>query len=642
MKDEGIAVPEELKFSKYRATFDIEVYYPHGANLPDKGEKLEFTQEHHLLSVSVASNVHDFQAPKCFVVKEDEKKKECIEEFIHYLQDIASKAQELELARYADLLRSIEETLCSPPSQPSHEEKEEEMGESTGYDDDTEEEEDEDFIDDEEKEEEEDLSWYRRIDKEREDDDQEMPKVEEKEPPTTSRRKIHLLLSQLEEYISELIVVGFNSGKYDLNVLKDILIPHLVHTKGIRFTAKRGHAYLVLKTGSLKFLDIANFLAPGTSYAGFLKAYDCAEEKGFFPYEYMDSLERLNETHLPPREAFNSWLKKQKMKEEEYAICEKIWKDNNMKTLLDFLIWYNNRDVVPFLEALEKMCQFWRTKGIDMLKEVISLPALAFKFEMSFLKEQGLHLSGFQTKELYDLFHKNMVGGPAIIFHRYAEANKTTIRGNPQKPVKSIIGYDANALYLWALTQPMPVGLYTHWNLSQHQLIPDKSWRMADEWLAWVGFTQGVTLRTRLNNTEKRLGDRQFRVDGYDAVNNTVYEFLGCYWHGCPSCYKRGDEMNHTLKKTHGDVLEETRLRSKYLESLPNVSRLVQCWECEWLDRKKGTEAQSIESFLNNHFPGRNEKKNPSIIHPPTSARRILLWGGGSGYSRPRGQERLF
>ena len=42
---------------------------------------------------------------------------------------------------------------------------------------------------------------------------------------------------------TELVVVGFNSGKYDLNVLKDILIPHLVHCLGIDLTIKRHHAH---------------------------------------------------------------------------------------------------------------------------------------------------------------------------------------------------------------------------------------------------------------------------------------------------------------------------------------------------------------------------------------------------------------
>ncbi len=39
-------------------------------------------------------------------------------------------------------------------------------------------------------------------------------------------------------------------------------------------------------------------------------------------------------------------------------ICINAWKDNNMKTFKDFLEWYNNLDVLPFIEAVEKIENF--------------------------------------------------------------------------------------------------------------------------------------------------------------------------------------------------------------------------------------------------------------------------------------------
>ncbi|KAG3026276.1 hypothetical protein PC121_g24666 [Phytophthora cactorum] len=53
----------------------------------------------------------------------------------------------------------------------------------------------------------------------------------------------------------------------------------------------------------------------------------------------------------------------------------------------------------------------------------------------------------------------NIAGGPSIIFNRYAKRNETTIRGG--KLCKKVIGYDANALYLWALGGDMPCGRLT-------------------------------------------------------------------------------------------------------------------------------------------------------------------------------------
>ena len=58
------------------------------------------------------------------------------------------------------------------------------------------------------------------------------------------------------------------------------------------------------------------------------------------------------------------------------------------------------------------------------------------------------------------MFKENIVGGPSIIFNRYHEAGKTL--NNPNKPCQKIIGYDigydGNALYLWAIGQNFSAG----------------------------------------------------------------------------------------------------------------------------------------------------------------------------------------
>ncbi len=621
IQDEGITVDEELKYSRYRATFDIEVFYPHDStNLPEKRPKLEYTAEHHLLSISVASNVPGYESPRCFIVEgEGEvKARKTVERFVTYLEDIAQEAARLELTRFSPLFSTIEETLCLGGIESSLHLSQAKW-ESTGYDNDDDDSESEgeptdfdwEFIDDSENVES-DRSFHRQINQAFEDQggSEEYSRTTPKTHlPTRQQKKANQIMSDLRHHISELPVVGFNSGKYDLNVLKNVLIPLLVQTQGVKFCVKRHHAYLALKSGTLKFLDISNFLAAGTSYTQFLKAYNCEVEKGFFPYEYVDSLNKLEESQLPPHSAFYSWLRNSNISSEEYQTCQDAWMREGMQTMRDFLVWYNNLDVTPFLEALDKMCGFWQEHGIDMLKEAISLPGLAFKFEMGFLKQQGIHLSSFHDEQTYQLFKNNMVGGPAIIFKRYAEVNKTFIRGNPAKPVSKIVGFDANALYLWALTQPMPVGLYTTWTPSQDGLVPHKTWRAADEWLAWIGHQYGVTsLKTRLDEGEKRLGPNQLPVDGYDEKTKTVFEFNGCYWHGCLTCFDP-DDINERCGKTYGELLSDTRTKIEYLESLPNVSQVVQCWECRWTADKRGPEADEIESFLNQHFPGRGEKR---------------------------------
>ena len=67
----------------------------------------------------------------------------------------------------------------------------------------------------------------------------------------TSDNKV---LSQLEEklnaYIQELPVLGFNSGKYDLNASKEFLFPYLIKHQPIKFTVKRNNNHMCIKTDS--------------------------------------------------------------------------------------------------------------------------------------------------------------------------------------------------------------------------------------------------------------------------------------------------------------------------------------------------------------------------------------------------------
>ena len=45
--------------------------------------------------------------------------------------------------------------------------------------------------------------------------------------------------------------------------------------------------------------------------------------------------------------------------EENYQYWLDIWKQEKMCTFKDFLRWYNNKDVVPKLEAMRKMLAFY-------------------------------------------------------------------------------------------------------------------------------------------------------------------------------------------------------------------------------------------------------------------------------------------
>ena len=65
------------------------------------------------------------------------------------------------------------------------------------------------------------------------------------------------------------------------------------------------------------------------------------------------------------------------------------------------------------------------------------------------------------NRELYSLVRANLVGGPSIVFHRYHEAGLTRLRsvkhGKTAKLCHSVLGVDANALYLYCMMLDMPM-----------------------------------------------------------------------------------------------------------------------------------------------------------------------------------------
>ena len=171
---------------------------------------------------------------------------------------------------------------------------------------------------------------------------------------------------------------------------------------------KRNNNFMSIKTKAWKVLDITNYMAPGFSYSQYLKAYECTEKKRFFLYKWMTSLEKLNISQLPPHETFYSTLKNGNISLEEYQLCQKVWVDNNMTPMKEFLTWYNNKDVEPLLEAIDKMYRYYQNQNADMFKDGISVPGLTLKYMFQDLPDY-FTIPDEKNKDLYQLYKNNIV-----------------------------------------------------------------------------------------------------------------------------------------------------------------------------------------------------------------------------------------
>ena len=420
---------------------------------------------------------------------------------------------------------------------------------------------------------------------------------------------------QLDKYCSEIPILGFNSAKYDLNLIHTKLAAMLDicdNDKG--FVVKRNNAYISISNGNFKFLDITQYLPPGTSYAKFLKTFKVNENKGYFFYEWLDSEEKLEYTHLPPIEAFYSSLKRcnilelertifdrlcreglseeqalQKMgleeipktKEENYEFCKQVWEENQMETVRDWLELYNNGDVRGFVVAVQKLQEFYFMKEIDVFKDSISVPGVARKMIFRAGKSAGVTFSLFNKKneDLYYKLKNNIVGGPSIIFNRRQIAGETFIRNNPEKLCQKILGFDANALYLYCIGQDMPVGPYIR-RFENTNFKPERSlsYNKMFDWMDWLNETENHEIQHKLNSgVERRVGP--FFADGYDPNTNTIFEFDGCYYHG-HQCWLTERVTSEKWIQIQPALKKQTEKRRTFLKN--EGYNIISIWECEY------------------------------------------------------------
>ena len=128
------------------------------------------------------------------------------------------------------------------------------------------------------------------------------------------------LQESLERYCNVSPVFGFNSAKYDLILIKSYLLPILVNEQDIEPTViKKANQFISFNFGDVQLLDIINFLGGATSLDSFLKAYKTSETKIFFHYERFDHPDKIQNSELPPYDAFYSKLRSFNPLEAEYT-----------------------------------------------------------------------------------------------------------------------------------------------------------------------------------------------------------------------------------------------------------------------------------------------------------------------------------
>ena len=285
-------------------------------------------------------------------------------------------------------------------------------------------------------------------------------------------KSISVFFHNLSGYDSHLFIkhLGSPDKKERIDCIPNNEERYISFSKTIKtgqYTNKKGETkdktFKIVFKDSLKFMatsleTLVNNL-PKDAFINLNKYFTIEEaellkQKGFFPYEYMGSVEKLNETEPPTKDVFYSKLKGKGISNKNYKHVLNIWNTFKMKKLLEYLELYNVTDVLLLADVFENFRDLClKIYELDPV-HYFTAPGLAWD---ACLKLTSIELELLSDIDMLLMFEKGIRGGISVISNRYGEANNKYMRKyNKNKPSKYLMYMDANNLYGCAMSMKLP------------------------------------------------------------------------------------------------------------------------------------------------------------------------------------------
>ena len=283
---------------------------------------------------------------------------------------------------------------------------------------------------------------------------------------------ISVFFHNLSGYDSHLFIkkLGSPDKKENIDCIPNNEEKYISFSKTIKtgqYTNKKGEikdkTFKIVFKDSLKFMSsslgaLVNNL-PKDAFKNISKYYtpeqvELIKQKGFYPYEYMDSEEKFKDTKLPPREAFYSKLSGRGISEKDYKHAWNVWNTFKMKTFKDYHELYNETDVLLLADVFENFRDIClKNYGLDPVY-YFTAPGLAWD---ACLKMTDIQLELLSDPDMLLMIEKGIRGGISMISNRYGEANNKYMKGFNRNKVKKFLMYlDANNLYGRGMSMKLP------------------------------------------------------------------------------------------------------------------------------------------------------------------------------------------
>ena len=267
----------------------------------------------------------------------------------------------------------------------------------------------------------------------------------------------HFIIQQIGDIAKKHAYTNRKGEKQDLNInaIPNNMEKYMAFMLGNHLTFIDSFQFM---SSSLDKL-VSNLLKDDLIYTSQVfkgKRLNLMSQKGVYPYDFMDSFEKFNQTELPTKDQFYSILNDQHITDDEYDHAKKVWKTFKIKTMGEYHDLYLGSDVLLLTDLFEnfrKTCmQYYK---LDPCHYFTS-PGLSWD---AMLKMTNIKLELMTDIDTFQFIEKGMRGGVSYIANRYGIANNKYIKEYDEKaPSKYIMYLDANNLYGWAMSQYLPTG----------------------------------------------------------------------------------------------------------------------------------------------------------------------------------------
>ena len=424
------------------------------------------------------------------------------------------------------------------------------------------------------------------------------------------------------------IAIAHNARAYDAYFLYNYIInnsmtPEIVF-RGTKIMSCRVHSGL-----NITLLDSLNFLT--MPLADLPKSFGLKEmKKGFFPHlyhtrEHLNDPQCLNLTHHPSPDYYGvDCMKKDKRDE--------------------FMKWYSTvaREPFDFWKEITEYCRSdvnillnacWKFRSLVLESTGPEHPVDPFQF----MTIASVCMGIFRTKFLPETWKvlKLEDANPGCVHEwnckcKWTEASKPHA-DSPLVWNNGISIQDGETVKEKFVSSPIGLLPPHGYARSDNFSVQAMKWLrfMEKEYGKYYGHpieiqtayhTMGEKCVPYVLPTGKVL---YYKLDGYylDTYGqNHAFEFHGCWYHGCPSCYPRDRDGIHILDKSLNQRYRETLLKESRLKEVGFTVHSV--WSCQWerrlkcySDEKKLVEEMTIHepiSVRDAYFGGRT---NCIVLH---------------------------